>query len=150
MYPKTVILRHRRENLKKCSLRGLESREDFQFISYPLTTLPDLTGYIHFTLDAPPLTAADSDKGFFFVDATWRLAGQMEKFVESQKIPLIPRSLPAHYRTAYPRKQTGCLDPDRGLATVEAVYLAYLLSERDTDGLLDFYYWKEAFLSSLT
>lgn len=150
MYPPTIVLRHRKENLKKCSLRGLEAREDFKFFSYPLEKLPLLAGYVHFTLDAPVLSEEDYDKGFFFVDATWALAAQMEKFIEGQNIPFIKRSLPAHFRTAYPRRQTGCLDPERGLATVEAVYAAYLLSGRSTEGLLDNYYWKESFTSSLT
>ena len=55
-FPPTVIIRHRLENLKKCSLRGLENRTDFIFLTYPYYTLPDLQSYIVLTLDAPPLT----------------------------------------------------------------------------------------------
>lgn len=145
-FPRTVVLRHQRENLKKCSLRGLEDRSDFTFISYPSESLPDLSGYIHFTLDAPVLSEADYGRGFFFVDATWRLAEKMERFIEGENISFIKRSLPPHFRTAYPRRQTGCLDPDRGLATVEAIWLAYHLSGRDTSGLMDHYHWKEQFI----
>lgn len=150
IFPPTLILRHRRENLKKCSLRGLENRQDFRFYSYPEKengeVLPSLASYIHFAVDAPPLTKEDGALGFFFIDSTWRLAQPMEKYVEKINVNLVKRSLPSHYRTAYPRIQTGCPDPERGLATLEAIYLAYLISGRSTDGLLDNYYWKEEFL----
>lgn len=147
IFPPTVILRHQRENLKKCSLRGLESRDDFLFYSYPKSTLPDLKGYIQLCVEAPPLSSEDANSGLFFIDATWMLAGQMEKYVDKEVPGLIKRSLPSNFRTAYPRKQTGCPDPERGLATLEAIYLAYLISGRPLEGLLDNYYWKEQFLS---
>jgi pre-rRNA-processing protein TSR3 len=144
-YPPTVIVRHCRENLKKCSLRGLEPRSDCLFLSYPDTILPDMSCYLMLTLDAPPLSPADSDKGLILIDATWRYAATMER-VLSPQLPVLRRSLPPCSRTAYPRHQTSCSDPDRGLATVEALYIAYHLMGRDTSGLLDHYYWAEAFL----
>lgn len=146
-FPPTLILRHRKENLKKCSLSGLEKREDFRFYSYPLQEeLPDLSSYIVLTLDAPPLTEADKNLGLFLIDATWRYAKVMAKRLSG---PFETRSLPSHYRTAYPRVQTECEDPDRGLASIEALYLAYQILGRDTEGLLDRYYWKDAFTEKL-
>lgn len=149
-FPPTLIIRHCRENLKKCSLRGLESRPDFQFFTYPSfpKPLPDLKGYILLTLDAPPLTEADSSAGLLVLDGTWRYAQKMEKFVK-ESIPadhLIHRSLPSHYRTAYPRVQNDCIDPTRGLSSIEAIYLCYRLLGRETKGLLDNYHWRELFL----
>lgn len=144
-FPPTIILRHRRENLKKCSLRGLEARDDFRFFSYPNAELPDLSGYIMLSLDAPPLTAEDAICGLFIVDATWRYAEKMVCFVDSIQV-LPKRSLPAHYRTAYPRRQEDCPEPERGLASIEAIFASYLILERDVEGLLDGYYWKKAFL----
>ncbi len=144
-YPQTVIWRHRRENLKKCSLRGLELRSDCSFLTYPHDALPDLNGYICLSLGAPPLTEADGNRGLFLIDATWRLAHVMSK-----QIPvgtsLVLRSVPDHFRTAYPRRQEDCIDPERGLASIEALYIAYRLMGRDPDGLLDNYYWKDSFL----
>lgn len=145
LYPPTVVLRHHRENLKKCSLRGLETRPDFRFFSYPNAQLPDLTGYILLSLDAPPLNIEDASRGLFILDATWRYAEKMLKYAE--KVPgLIPRSIPSHFRTAYPRRQEDCSDPERGLASIEAIYIAYAILERDTSHLLDQYYWKDRFL----
>ena len=66
----TVILRHKKENLKKCSLRGLEPRSDFIFLTYPKSTLPSLKGYVLLTMGAPPLTKEDHDKGIFLIDGT--------------------------------------------------------------------------------
>jgi pre-rRNA-processing protein TSR3 len=42
----TIILRHARENLKKCSLKGLEKRSDFRFFTYPKDLLPEMPDYI--------------------------------------------------------------------------------------------------------
>lgn len=147
LFPPTVILRHRRENLKKCSLRGLEKLPDLEFFSYPgsLAPLEKCQGYVLLQLGAPPLTHEDSHRGLLLIDATWRYADKMLRFVE--QVPnLIPRSLPEHFRTAYPRRQDDCLDPDRGLASVEALFLAYNILGRSTSQLLENYYWKADFL----
>ena len=144
-FPPTVVIRHRLENLKKCSLRGLEDRHDFVFLTYPYQALPPLENYIVLTLDAPPLSEADAPHGLMIIDATWRYAAKMFKPLEHQP-HLLYRSLPSHYRTAYPRRQLDCPDPTRGLASIEAIYLSYRLLQRDAQGLLDHYYWKEQFL----
>lgn len=147
IFPPTLILRHRKENLKKCSLRGLEQREDFSFFSYPTATLPsNVEKYILLTIDAPPLSSSENEHGLFVLDATWRYADAMFKWVTDLKIPFIHRSIPAACKTAYPRYQTGCPVPEQGLASIEAIYVAYLILQRDTSSLLDNYYWKEEFL----
>lgn len=145
-FPPTIVIRHRLENLKKCSLRGLETRSDFIFISYPYQDLPPMENYLLLTLDAPPLTEADQSHGLLVLDATWRYAAKMLKPLEQQP-QFIMRSLPSHYRTAYPRRQQDCPDPERGLASIEAIFLCYHLLKRDTTGLLNQYYWKQQFLS---
>ena len=145
-YSSTIVLRHRKENLKKCSLRNLESRQDFIFFRYPLVDLPELKNYIMLDLNAPILSPEDANFGLLIIDGTWRYAEKMTKFVE-QRVQLMKRSLPSDLRTAYPRVQGDCPDPERGLASIEAVYAAYHLLGRDTKGLLDHYYWKEDFLN---
>jgi pre-rRNA-processing protein TSR3 len=145
-FPPTVIIRHRQENLKKCSLHGLESRPDFIFLSYPYVSLPSLENYIILTLNAPCLTFGDTQHGLLILDATWRYAAKMLKSLETQP-HFLYRSLPSHYRTAYPRRQNDCPDPERGLASLEAIYLSYQLLQRPTFALLDNYYWKEQFLA---
>jgi len=141
---KTVILRHRRENLKKCSLRGLEGRSDLQFYTYPTHSLPDYTGYILLKVGAPILTSTDADKGLFLIDGTWHLAQVMEKQLPFK---LVERSLPENYKTAYPRRQTKCPNPETGLASVEALYIAHSILGLSTEGLLSHYHWKNDFLA---
>ena len=143
-FPPTAILRHRRENLKKCSLTGLETRSDLLFFSYPEDKMPDLSHYLLLKVGAPELSEKDADRGLFLIDGTWRLALIMEKQLPWK---MEARSLPGHYRTAYPRKQTDCPDPNTGLSSVEALYIAHLILGRSVEGLLDHYHWKEKFLS---
>ncbi len=140
----TIILRHRRENLRKCSLSGLETRSDLAFYTYPVDPLPDLTGYLVLKVGAPPLTEKDSPHGLLLIDGTWNLAQRMNNQLPPN---LEARSLPPGYRTAYPRRQTGCPDATEGLSSIEALYLAHLLLNRSTEGLLDRYHWKEEFLT---
>ena len=144
-FPPTIILRHRRENLKKCSLTGLseKQRPDFLFFTYPKDPLPDLSGYLMLKVGAPPLSPDDGARGLFAIDGTWRLAEKMERSLTQT---LSTRSLPGSFRTAYPRRQTDCPNPEQGLSTLEAIYLAYRALGRDSEGLLDHYYWKDLFL----
>ncbi len=144
----TYIWRHRRENLKKCSLRGLEMRSDFKFFSYPNQSLPNLSNYVLLDVDAPPLEQKDAARGLLILDATWRYAKVMKEKVVKEE-GLVFRSIPSHYRTAYPRRQDDCSDPEKGLASIEAIYIAYHILGRDTTGLLDKYHWKEGFLAQI-
>lgn len=140
----TAIIRHRRENLKKCSLTGLEKTVGLLFYTYPSDPLPSFEGYLILKVGAPPLTEVDAQRNLLLIDGTWRLAKIMEKQLPSF---LEARSLPCHYRTAYPRKQTECPCRETGLASVEALYLAHRLLGRPCEDFLDFYYWKSQFLT---
>jgi pre-rRNA-processing protein TSR3 len=140
----TLILRHRKENRKKCSLTPLEKRPGFIFLTYPKDPLIDLSSYLLLSLEGEPLSAQDMGKGLCLIDATWRYASSMQEWLFSQKnLPL--RSLPHQARTAYPRKQTSCSDPDRGLASIEALFIAFQILKMDNKNLLDQYYWRGDF-----
>lgn len=140
---KTYILRHRRENLKKCSLSGLEKHPDLEFFTYPVEQLPDLP-YLILKVGAPPLSKEDADKPLLLIDGTWKLALTMEKNLPKQ---FEARSLPGSFRTAYPRRQTDCPDPNAGLSSVEALYLVHHLLGKSTEDLFRHYYWKEQFFT---
>jgi pre-rRNA-processing protein TSR3 len=145
-FPPTYVIRHRRENLKKCSLTGLEKHPNLLFLTYPeITSLPDLSSYLLLAIDGPPLQPSDATHGLLLLDATWRYAEKMRSFVEKE-YSLEKRSIPEGFYTAYPRKQTDCADPEKGLASIEALYISYKIMGRDPTGLLDQYYWKDAFL----
>jgi len=144
MYQPTIIFRHRKENKNKCSLKGLENDPRFIFYQYPQDPPQDYQNTILLDLNAPVLSKEDSDKDLFIIDGTWNYAKKMLNSLDQKAF--IKRSLPHHIKTAYPRKQTGCSDPERGLASIEAVFTAFFILGKDTKGLLDNYYWKEAFL----
>lgn len=140
-FPATVIIRHSHENPRKCSILPLRGRPDLVFLTHPVAQRPALAGYIRLAADGPELSPADAECGVLLLDASWRWAASMTRdFVD---VP--PRSLQG-YRTAYPRVSKQGTDPDNGLASVEALYLAYHILGRPTAGLLDHYRWAEEFL----
>ncbi len=143
-----LIIRHRKENLRKCSLRGLEERSDFLFFTYPECalqgTLPPLDGYLLLDIDGEELSPVDQSP-CILVDATWRYAAVMLRQLPQLAV-CKRRRLPSSWRTAYPRCQTACADPERGLASVEALYAASVIMGQPIEGLLDSYYWKQQFL----
>jgi pre-rRNA-processing protein TSR3 len=141
MPPSTVIIRHPKENPKKCSVLPLRGRADVVFLTHPVRERPPLEGYVRLAAEGPELSAEDRDCGLLILDASWRWAESMER--EFADVP--PRSLHG-YRTAYPRVSKLGTDPDNGLATIEAVFLAYHILGWPTDGLLDQYRWADEFL----
>jgi pre-rRNA-processing protein TSR3 len=140
-FPPTIIIRHPKESPKKCSIVALKSREDVRILPHPVHKLPPLEGYVRLCEEGPPLTAADRDCGILLLDSSWRHVRAMLKGVEHLPV----RSLP-DYQTAFPRVSRLGTDPDNGLASVEALYLAYHIFGRPTEGLLDHYRWAEEFL----
>ncbi len=98
VYPPTVIVRHPRENPRKCSVLPLRGRPDLMFLPYPVRQRPPLDGYVRLSADGPPLTAADAASGLLLLDGSWRWAASMTR--NFADVP--PRSL-SGWRTAYPR-----------------------------------------------
>lgn len=140
-WPRTVIVRHAKENPRKCSILPLKGRPDVEIVGYPVRQMPELSGYVRLAAEGPPLSAADASAGLLLLDGSWRWAGAMTRDFEF--VP--PRSLQG-IRTAYPRVSKLGTDPDNGLASVEALFAAYRILGRPTDGLLDHYRWGEEFL----
>lgn len=140
-YPVTVIIRDPRENSRKCSILPLKGRSDLLILRHPLLWRPPLEGYVRLAAEGPELTAADCDCGLLLLDGSWRRANRMTRHY----LDIPPRSLHG-YQTAYPRVSHLGTDPENGLATVEALYLAYRLLGRDTTGLLEHYRWGKEFL----
>jgi pre-rRNA-processing protein TSR3 len=140
-YPPTVIIRSPRENPKKCSVYLLRGRADLIFMSYPVTRRPLLHGYVRLDAEGEELSPCDADRGLLLLDASWRWADVMNQVF----LDVPPRSLHG-YRTAFPRKSKRGTDPENGLASVEALFLAYHILGRPTLGLLDQYRWADQFL----
>jgi pre-rRNA-processing protein TSR3 len=140
--PDTVIVVHPRERRTKCTILPLRGTAGFRFArsTSPTATGP-IDGYLRLDIDGPELTGADSDRGLLLLDGTWR-------WVEDLVAPfgtLETRSI-RNIRTAYPRGAAIGELPEGGLATVEALYAAYRIVGRPTEGLLDHYHWADDFL----
>lgn len=146
----TIIIRHKKENLKKCSLRGLENLEHLKFYTYPKCLDQDLfenlSQCICLSFEGPELSPDDKNMHLVLIDGTWKLAEKMYKQVPNLK-SMSKRSLPKGLMTAYPRRQEDCSDPSRGLASVEALYAAYKIMGLPCEQILDHYHWKEDFLA---
>ncbi|MCC6785726.1 MAG: hypothetical protein IT457_22965 [Planctomycetes bacterium] len=143
--PVTVI-RHQKERIAKCSLRFLHDRPGFRFLRASAGLRFDGSGYLLLAVDAPPLCADDRGHPLLLLDSTWRHLAQLERCVIGTPIR---RSIPGGVRTVYPRRSRIFDDPDAGLASIEALYLALRILGEDDESILDGYHWKDAFLASL-
>jgi pre-rRNA-processing protein TSR3 len=119
----------------------LQGRPDLIFLKHPAEAVPILEGYVRLAAEGPKLSCLDSEAGLLILDGSWRRAGIMTRGYEH--IP--PRSLTG-FRTAYPRVSKRGTDPGNGLASVEALFLAYRILGRPTEGLLNHYRWAQEFL----
>ena len=57
--------------------------------------------------------------------------------------------MPPGISTAYPRVSRNFPDPDGGLASVEALYVALRILDDDDPSILDGYHWRDEFLAGL-
>jgi pre-rRNA-processing protein TSR3 len=141
-YPTTIIVRHTHENPRKCTVLPLRGRPDLLLLNYPVAKRPPLEEYVRLAADGPELSSADASAGLLLLDGSWRWAASMTR--DFADVP--PRSLQG-WRTAYPRTSKFGTDPDNGLASVEALVIAYHVLGRPLDGLLDHYRWAVEFLA---
>lgn len=142
MGSKVTVIRHPRENLKKCSLRHLHGRADFEFFKATENFLFDATGFILLEIGAPPIMPSDGGKPILLLDSTWRLLPSIRAKVRGD---FVPRSIPQSVRTAYPRVSKVFSDPD-GLATIEALYAALKFSGSPDPTVLKGYPFAKKFI----
>lgn len=147
MPTEVTVIRHPRERISKCSLRFLHDRENFTFHKATQGFRFDASGFLLLSVDAPPLSPSDHGTPLLLLDSTWRWLPQLEGCVDGDPIR---RSIPGDVRTAYPRVSRVFDDPERGLASIEALYVALRLLGEDDPSLLDGYHWKDQFLAALT
>lgn len=140
-FPPTVIVVHPKERRKKCTVEPLRGRDGFVFHKFPSRGPESLDGYVQLGFGGPLLSSRDADCGLLVLDGTWRFADVMQR--DYEEIPV--RSLP-DWKTAYPRVSKTFDNPPAGLATIEAIYVAYSILGRSTTGLLDHYHWADEFL----
>lgn len=141
LHPPTVIIRHRRENKKKCSLSPLTKCPGFDFHPYP-GDRPQLSPQtILLSPQGPPIRPEDGPAPLLLLDSTWALLPKMTRWIDPENT-LRRRSLPPQWKTAYPR----CQEVSDGLASIEALFAAYTILGYERDHLLANYHWRSEFL----
>ena len=148
------ILVDRTERPQKCSILPLAYREDFRIVRfdrrYPIASL---TGSLLLHPEGVPLSelaAEETPRGDFTtlsaIDCNWiRLDAVLGKIVG----PSPPRvRIPDGFQTAYRRRNKHDLDPERGLATIEALFIASAFLGVWDETLLQEYPTAAEFLSS--
>ena len=136
-----IFVVHPRENPRKCSIEPLRGRSGFVHWTFPVRGPEPLDGYRRLGLGGRPLDRGDAGAGLLVIDGTWMRASKMEPFFADLPVVSLPPWL-----TAYPRVSKRYEDPAAGLATIEAVYAAFVAMGRDPAGLLDAYHWRAEFL----
>lgn len=144
MRPRVTVIRHPMENLAKCSLTPLHGRAGFSFHSADRGFALSGDEHTLLQLDSPLLSEADAGRPLLLLDSTWHRLPRVRGCVTGSPTP---RTLPP-VPTAYPRVSKLYEDPQGGLASVEAVYLALRVMGLRDDSLLDGYRWSEQFLAS--
>ncbi|MEQ1632220.1 MAG: hypothetical protein ABL997_07585 [Planctomycetota bacterium] len=142
----TTVIRHPKEKISKCSLRFLHDRKEMTFLRSKEGFTFDATGFTLLAVDAEPLSPRDAGRPLLLLDSTWRWLPQLLATIRGEPTR---RSIPGNVSTAYPRISKVFSDPEQGLASIEALYLARKLLLDDDPTLLDGYHWKDQFLASL-
>jgi pre-rRNA-processing protein TSR3 len=137
-----MVIVRRGENRAKCTIQPLRGTRGLEFLPYPLDRKPDLSRHLLLAPGALPLTPADAGRPLLLLDANWRHVEKMRKAIGAVEA----RSIPAGWRTAYPRRSKIHADPDTGLATVEALFAASCVLGFRDDSLLRHYPWRDIFL----
>jgi pre-rRNA-processing protein TSR3 len=138
-----LILRDPRESPKKCSLTPLRGKPGFRFVSYDRDRRLPAGTRILLEPDGEEIRAEDRGTPLLLIDCAWRRVGELRATIDGE---LLPRRLPPLV-TAYPRKSKSFQDPDRGLASIEALYAALVLLGNPRAELLEGYRWSHEFLS---
>ena len=139
-----LIVHDPREPANKCSVTALRGMEGVRFVPLHRGTRVDAGRRIWLHPDGEELGPADRGIGLLLIDCTWRKVSKFSKRIDGE---LLPRRLPKLV-TAYPRRSKLALDPEHGLASVEALYAAIALLYAPRPDLLARYRWAAAFLAA--
>jgi pre-rRNA-processing protein TSR3 len=139
-----LILRDPHESLGKCSLTPLRGLPGVRFVDYHGRRRLGAGERVLLHPDGQELGPADRGRDLLLLDCAWRRVPKLLRTVDGL---LHPRRLPP-FVTAYPRRSKTFADPERGLASVEALYLATLLLGAPRAEFLSAYHWRAAFLAA--
>jgi pre-rRNA-processing protein TSR3 len=141
------ILMDRHENPRKCTILPQKARSDFRirYFAGP-QPIPAFEADCLLHIDGEDL--ADVKHGecgsVALIDCNWKkVEGALKKVV--RPLPRLVR-IPEGFETAYPRRNKEGKDPEQGLATIEALFIAAAFLGTWDESILDKYHFKQAFL----
>jgi pre-rRNA-processing protein TSR3 len=142
------ILIDKLENPRKCTIAPMKGREDFQLRYFsgnkPIAAF-QADCLLHVNGEDLADIPRDSLRSLALIDCTWRKVQPAMSRVE-KPLPKLVR-IPEGFVTAYPRRNKAGLDPDAGLATIEALFIAAAFIGFWDETLLDKYHFKNQFLT---
>lgn len=148
------ILVDRSETVAKCTILPLAYRPDFDIVRFPRgKPLPPLKGdlLLHHEGESlatlAPKLAVPGERQLLLssVDCVWKRLPLILGWIE-RPWPTLAR-IPDGFVTAYPRKNKQNLDPEGGLATIEALFIAAAFLGHWDETLLKEYHFGPAFLA---
>ncbi|RZA08564.1 MAG: hypothetical protein EOP11_04455 [Proteobacteria bacterium] len=142
------ILMDKRENPRKCTIHPIKERPDF-YVRYFSKDRPIAAFQADCLLhvDGEDLSTMDINglRSLGLIDCTWKkVAPTMQRV--AAPLPRLVR-IPEGFVTAYARRNKEGKDPDEGLATIEALFIAAAFLGFWDETLLEKYYFKEEFLT---
>jgi pre-rRNA-processing protein TSR3 len=146
------VLVDRSERINKCTILPLAGHRDLDILRYNRgQPLAALTGQLLLHPDGQPLdlwrrttVPATTVPTLSAIDCTWKRLHTVLNCIAKPLPTLV--GIPAGFVTAYPRRNKQDKDPDAGLATIEAVFIAAALLGHWDTSLLGHYAFAEAFL----
>jgi pre-rRNA-processing protein TSR3 len=141
------ILMDRKENPRKCTILPQKARSDFKirYFGGP-KPVPAFAADCLLHIDGEDL--ATVEKGSYtsiaLIDCNWKKVPLALKKVE-RPLPRLVR-IPEGFETAYPRRNAEGKDPEGGLATIEALFIAAAFLGTWDETILDKYHFKNDFL----
>ncbi|MBI5365733.1 MAG: hypothetical protein HZA54_01745 [Planctomycetes bacterium] len=141
-----------REQPQKCTVAPLRGRPDVILHRYHVEEPIRLEARWLLHPDGVPLdrfarsAEAVACTRLGVIDTTWRrVEGVLRRIVAPA--PPARLAIPPGFVTAYPRRSKIVEDPEAGLASVEAIFLAAALLGHYDETLLEHYHWRAEFLA---
>jgi pre-rRNA-processing protein TSR3 len=142
------ILMDRHENPRKCTILPQKARTDFtiRYFAGP-RPIPSFQADCLLHIDGEDLAHVErgSCHSVALIDCNWKkVEGALKKVV--RPLPRLVR-IPEGFETAYPRRNKEGRDPEQGLATIEALFIAATFLGQWDETILDKYHFAREFLA---
>lgn len=143
------ILVDRSEKPEKCTILPLAYRPDFRIVRFPRgVQLKPLVGDLLLHPEGESLATLAPKLGpirvLSSIDCVWKRLPNILNCV-GKPLPMLA-GLPPEFVTTYPRRNKQNLDPEGGLATIEALFIAAAFLGHWDETLLKEYHFGAAFL----